>query len=114
MAAEQAGLRGDGAERRFTGWEWFSGFRLDYRSGDPGLYHGVIRAWTTPDRPAMLDDADTHDFPPLHVLPMREPDPDAERLRELVHTYENTKYLRLVRWLHPHRQRLRQFLKGKS
>ena len=32
----------------FAGWEWFSEFRLDYADGQPGPYHGVIRAWNTP------------------------------------------------------------------
>ena len=42
----------------FTGWEWYSEFQLDYRDGTPGPPHGVIRAWTTPTRPAWLDDTD--------------------------------------------------------
>jgi tRNA (mo5U34)-methyltransferase len=33
----------------FKGWEWVSEFRLDYRDGRPGPYHGVIRAWNTPE-----------------------------------------------------------------
>jgi hypothetical protein len=42
----------------FTGYEWYSEFRLDYADGQPGPYHGVIRAWNTPARPAWLEDAD--------------------------------------------------------
>jgi tRNA (mo5U34)-methyltransferase len=42
----------------FAGYEWYSEFRLDYAGGQPGPYHGVIRAWNTPTRPAWLDDAD--------------------------------------------------------
>jgi tRNA (mo5U34)-methyltransferase len=38
----------------FAGWEWYADFQLDYRSGEPGPPHGVIRAWTTAERPAWL------------------------------------------------------------
>ena len=49
----------------FAGWEWFSEFRLDYADGQPGPYHGVIRAWNTPQCPALLDDADQ---PPANLI----------------------------------------------
>jgi hypothetical protein len=40
----------------FKGWEWFSEFRLNFRNGQRGAYHGVLRLWNTPARPAWLDD----------------------------------------------------------
>jgi tRNA (mo5U34)-methyltransferase len=42
----------------FAGWEWFSEFQLDYRNGQPGPYHAVLRAWNTSERPGLLDDTD--------------------------------------------------------
>jgi len=60
-AAFEAMVRSAG----FAGWEWFSEFRLDYADGQPGPYHGVIRAWNTPQRPALLDDSDQ---PPTNLV----------------------------------------------
>jgi tRNA (mo5U34)-methyltransferase len=42
----------------FKGWELFSEFRLDYRNGQPGPYHAVIRAWNTSERPELLANTD--------------------------------------------------------
>jgi hypothetical protein len=53
-AAFEAWVRSAG----FKGWEWYSEFRMDYSDGSPGPYHGVIRAWNTPERPPLLDDCD--------------------------------------------------------
>jgi hypothetical protein len=61
----RAGLEAWVASAGFAGWEWLSSFRLDYRDGTPGPYHGVIRAWnTTEGKPALLDAADQ---PPAHL-----------------------------------------------
>jgi hypothetical protein len=90
------------ASAGFSGWEWFSEFQLDYRDGRPGPYHGVIRAWTTPERPPILASTDRPEAPPP---PLPEPlDAEVARLRALVSAYEQTKFARLVRWLHPYRR----------
>ena len=60
-AAFEAMVRSAG----FAGWEWFSEFRLDYADGQPGPYHGVIRAWNTPQRPALLENTDLR---PAHLI----------------------------------------------
>jgi tRNA (mo5U34)-methyltransferase len=91
----------------FTGWEWFSEFRMDYRNGEPGPYHAVVRAWVSPERPAMLADADSYQFQPLNILPAREPDPELDALRARLSLHESTKYARLIRWLRPYREQLR-------
>ncbi len=104
-AAFEAMVRSAG----FTGYEWFSEFRLDFRDGRPGPYHGVIRAWTTPERPAILAVTDHHTLPPLKVRTKE--DLELEDLRARVETYERTRFFRAVRWLHPYRQRLRALLR---
>jgi tRNA (mo5U34)-methyltransferase len=93
----------------FKGWEWFSEFRLDPRNGQPGFYHGVIRAWNTLERPKLLDKADQ----PVKELirHVAAEDPEAERLRDLVNIYEKMKCIQFVRWLHPYRQKLTAWLK---
>lgn len=48
----------------FSGWDWFSEFRLDYSNGKPGPYHAVLRAWTGETRPEILNDTD---LPPKKV-----------------------------------------------
>ncbi len=90
----------------FAGWEWVSEFRLDYRDGRPGPYHGVIRAWNEPQE---------------HRLPVaKEPsrsgvgaqapsdgvnqalaarDAEIARLQELVAGYEQGRFMRLMRQL---------------
>jgi tRNA (mo5U34)-methyltransferase len=74
----------------FGGWEWFSEFRLDYADGQPGPYHGVIRAWNTPQRPSLLDQADEPpgwlireevSLPPAAVAPPQAPPVEAEPQR---------------------------------
>lgn len=42
----------------FKGWEWFSEFRLDFSNGEPGPFHGVIRAWNTVEKPEILKNTD--------------------------------------------------------
>ena len=96
----------------FTGWEWYSEFALDYADGTPGPYHGVIRAWTTPARPAMLDAAGPPPGaakapPPSWEARLAASEREIARLHEVVNTYQRMKFNRLVEWLHPFRQRLR-------
>ncbi len=94
----------------FTGYEWVSEFRLDYRDGTPGPAHGVIRAWVTPNRPevpdveyAPLPRQDTHQALETQLT---ERDAEIERLRALVTGYEQGRVMRLMRWF----QRLRTAL----
>lgn len=96
----------------FTGWEWYSEFALDYADGTPGPYHGVIRAWTTPERPAMLDAAGpppgaAKGPPQSWEARLAASEREIARLHEVVNTYHQMKFNRLVEWLHPFRQRLR-------
>ena len=78
----------------FTGWEWVSEFRLDYRDGQPGPYHGVIRAWSTLERPNMLVAAQAG----LRQT-LAERDAEIARLRALVNGYERGHFIRLMKWL---------------
>jgi tRNA (mo5U34)-methyltransferase len=81
----------------FKTWRWFSEFQLDTRDQDPGLYHGVIHAWNTPQPQLGKDQA-----PPPRAPDKSPPDPrDAEiaRLQELVAGYEAGRFIRAMRWL---------------
>jgi tRNA (mo5U34)-methyltransferase len=98
------------ASAGFTGWEWYSEFALDYADGTPGPYHGVIRAWNTPERPALLA---TGPSPrPPGAAPQSWEDRlaasarEIERLHGVVNTYQGMKFVRFVQWLHPYRERL--------
>jgi tRNA (mo5U34)-methyltransferase len=42
----------------FRGWEWYSDFPLRARDGNVSVYHGVIRAWNSAERPAWLNDVE--------------------------------------------------------
>ena len=88
----------------FKGWEWFSEFRLDYRNGQPGPYHAVIRAWNTSEKPRLLDSTDqpAKEF----IEPIVVEDPEMQHLRNLVNIYEKMKFVRFVRWLYPYKQKL--------
>lgn len=88
----------------FKGWEWFSEFRLDYRNGQAGAWHAVMRAWNTPHRPALLDDTDQ---PVAGLRPLVETaNPELSRLQAQLSAYEDMKCVRFMRWLHPYRQKL--------
>jgi hypothetical protein len=93
----------------FKGWEWFSEFRLDYRNGQPGHNHAVIRAWNTLERPGLLDNTDqpANEF----MEPIVVEDPEMQRLRNLVNGYERGKYIRFMRWLHLSRQKVATWIK---
>lgn len=98
------------ASAGFSGWEWYSEFALDYADGTPGPYHGVIRAWNTPERPALLA------TPPAPRPPRPAPssweerlaasEREVQRLHGVVNAYQRMKFVRLVQWLHPYRERL--------
>jgi tRNA (mo5U34)-methyltransferase len=88
----------------FKGWEWFSEFRLDYRDGSPGPYHGVIRAWNTNEKPDLLADTD---LPAADSgQPMIVEDPEIERLRNLVRGFEKMRCVRLAQWLNKWRNKV--------
>jgi tRNA (mo5U34)-methyltransferase len=97
----------------FSGWEWFSEFRLDYADGTPGPYHAVIRAWNTPTRPALLPRAADAGLarPPQRTLADKLADQDGElaRLHQVIDGYQAMTFVRVVRWLHPYRQRVRRW-----
>ena len=84
----------------FAGWEWFSEFRLDYRDGRPGPYHGVIRAWNTLERPSILVAAQAQEARARLRQALAERDAEIARLQALVAGYEQGRFIRLMRWLH--------------
>jgi len=92
----------------FKGWEWFSEFRLDYRDGSEGAAHAVIRAWNTPEKPALLSDSDLPAQVKTETLALE--DPEIQHLRSLVSAYERMKCVRFMRWLHPYRQKISTFM----
>jgi hypothetical protein len=116
----------------FKGWEWFSEFQLDFRNGQPGAYHAVIRAWNTLERPALLDNTDqpanestkkivvedpemqhlrtlVHTYEKMNCIQVE--DAELQHLRTLVNSYEKSRYLQFLRWLHPYRQKLATWIK---
>lgn len=88
----------------FQGWEWFSEFRLDYRNGQAGAWHTVLRAWNTPHKPALLEDTDQPVTSARHMA--EAPDLEISRLQKQLKMYERMKCVRFMRWLHPYRQKL--------
>lgn len=113
-APNRAGFEALVRSAGFTGWEWYSEFALDYADGAPGPYHGVIRAWNTPERPAMLSAAGPPARPSLPAPETWEArlaasDREIARLHGVIDTYQAMKFNRFVQWLHPHRQRIRRW-----
>lgn len=96
----------------FKGWEWFSEFRLDYRDGQPGPYHAVVRAWNTVERPKLLDNTDQPAEEVMGHLVIE--DPETQNLRNQLNVYEKMKCIRLMRWLHSSKQKLAAFLKQEN
>ncbi len=95
----------------FAGYEWFSQFRLDYRNGQPGLWHGVIRAWNSLDGFVLPSPPVQEDMPSENILSellpqMVQERAEIERLRMLVSAYERGRFMRFMRWLHQIRHRL--------
>jgi hypothetical protein len=93
----------------FKGWEWFSEFRMDYRDGRAGAYHAVIRAWNTPEKPALLSDTDLP--AKAEIMPVALENPEIQRLKSLVSAYERMKCVRFMRWLHPYRRKVATWIK---
>jgi hypothetical protein len=113
-APNRAGFEALVESAGFAGWEWYSDFALDYADGTPGPYHGVIRAWNTPERPSMLADAGPAPQSPRPAPQSWEDRLEAQarelaRLHGVIDGYQAMKFVRLVRWLHPYRQRIRQW-----
>jgi hypothetical protein len=97
----------------FAGWEWVSDFRLDYADGQPGPYHGVIRAWNTPERPSAPSPNRVAAFKPEtgdELLEMRQlleaREAEIVRLRNLLEGYERGNFIRFMKWLHGLRERI--------
>jgi tRNA (mo5U34)-methyltransferase len=91
----------------FVDWEWVSDFRLDYRDGRSGPYHGVIRAWNRPSdhrggvTPSQAEIGSTPSF-----SGRADPQAEIERLQELVAAYEEGLFMRMMRWIHQWRERM--------
>jgi molybdenum cofactor cytidylyltransferase len=115
-APNRAGFEAMVQSAGFAGWEWYSEFSLDYRDGSAGPYHGVIRAWNTPDRPAMFSATPPSPRPP-RAAPLSwddrvsAADREIARLHGVVNTYQDMSFVRLVQWLHPYRERMRSWFR---
>jgi tRNA (mo5U34)-methyltransferase len=98
------------ASAGFSGWEWYSEFALDYANGTPGPYHGVIRAWNTPERPALLATGPAprppRPAPQSWEARLAASEREVERLHRVVNTYQGMTFVKLVHWLHPYRERI--------
>ena len=108
-APNRAGFEAMVQSAGFAGWEWYSEFALDYADGSPGPYHGVIRAWNTPQRPVMLDATGPPPVPARTAPASWEQrlaalEREIVRLNGVIGAYRQMKFVRLVEWLHPFRQ----------
>jgi hypothetical protein len=89
----------------FVGIEWISEFKLDYRDGTPGPYHGVLHAYTTLEqwtpqtlhRDEIIAQQQGRDRARAESSQL---ETEVERLRELVAGYEQGRFIRFTRWLH--------------
>lgn len=96
----------------FLGIEWVSDFRLDYRDGSPGPYHGVLHAYKTTDgwsaqtisSEKILEREHQDALLPLNDVTTPEQEraalwAEVKRLNTLVNNYEQGRFIRLMRWL---------------
>lgn len=94
----------------FTGIEWYSEFRLDFRDGSPGPYHGVLHAYKTPsgwtEKTKASDDLKYRPIPPSADTLLSAKQQEITHLQNklteletLVHGYENGRFMRSMRWL---------------
>jgi 2-polyprenyl-3-methyl-5-hydroxy-6-metoxy-1,4-benzoquinol methylase len=97
----------------FAGWEWFSEFRLDYRDGQEGPYHGVVRAWTSLAGRRILQAEPSSRIAagtgrPAASLQQRPSELDEEiaRLRALVDAYERGRFMQWMRRIHGWRKKV--------
>ena len=102
----RAGLEALVCSAGFEAWEWISEFRLDPRDGQPGLCHGVIRAWPVREghpQPAVHAALDATDKAPDLIAELRQAfawsEAELLRLQALVAGYERGRFIRLMRWL---------------
>lgn len=100
------------ASAGFAGIEWVSDFRLDYRDGSPGPYHGVLHAyktaegWTPQTRPSEAiieeqkklarEDSERVDAQIRQIQLLQD---EVARLRSEVESYERRRFIRLTRRL---------------
>ena len=97
----------------FSRWEWVTEFQLDHRDGQPGFWHGVVRAWNTsegfaaPTTPIAGNAIARPQSMPSDDLRQRLAEQEAEiaRLRALVAGYERGRFIRFMR-------RLREWHRG--
>jgi len=98
----------------FIGIEWVSEFRLDYRDGSPGPYHGVLHAYKTTEgwgprtvhRDALI--AQQPQAMKKHRRLMDElaaREKEIEQLKAVINGYESGRFIRFMHWLHKHRRR---------
>jgi tRNA (mo5U34)-methyltransferase len=88
----------------FNGWEWYSDFRLDYRNGEIGTHHGVIRAWNDKSnfelppiqKSSTEDKGELLTMEVLHRKLQVQKD-EIDRLQELVDGYENGRVMRIMK-----------------
>jgi len=92
----------------FAGVEWVGEFRLDYRDGSPGPYHGVMHAYKTTagwgprvaHRDALI--ARQRQAQPAGAALAAElaaKEHELAQLRALVRGYERGRFIRFMRWL---------------
>ncbi len=99
----------------FVGIEWVSEFRLDFRDGSAGPYHGVLHAYKTTDnwtphtvhRDAIIErqlhTAYQSEIQSLrHAMEAREQ--EVRQLQALVHGYEQGRFIRFMRWVDHYRR----------
>jgi tRNA (mo5U34)-methyltransferase len=99
----------------FGAIEWHSEFRLDFRDGSPGPYHGVLHAFKDPARRSPRARLREEILAGLHQpAPTPTPQPAAAppqdeaptlraeiaRLNALVQGYEQGRFIRFTKWLH--------------
>jgi tRNA (mo5U34)-methyltransferase len=95
----------------FVGIEWVGEFRLDYRDGSPGPYHGVLHAYKTTagwgpnvmHRDALIErQRNLAPAPDTQKLTndLRARDDEIQRLRALIAGYERGRFIRFMKWLH--------------
>jgi len=86
----------------FGAWEWVSTFRLDSADGQPGAYHGVIRAWNRPPEgwsgatTTTAVESATEDPAAALRHSLAQSQAEVERLRAVVAGYERGRVMRLM------------------
>jgi tRNA (mo5U34)-methyltransferase len=100
----------------FVGVEWAGEFRLDYRDGSIGPYHGVLHAYKTAEgwgprvvhRDVLIErqhQAITRPHSSALAEELAAKEQEIERQKALIKGYESGRFMRLMRWLHTYRGR---------